>query len=178
MHCNSIVQCIHDMTWKAICSLHLITGPFQKRSKKCVYEALLHLHELLMAKAPEPLGDYPVIKDGSLLHNKSSTVIGINNQSQREGNYKKKHDLIYVLLGTGQCGDLLLFLAQEHRLSKQPQVCTTRFKGRERSPVCTHCWRSQVLTGQGQKAVGARLTAHPYPKRSCAGWREQSCTAF
>lgn len=92
MHCNSIVQCIYDMTWKAICSLHLITGkgPFQKRSKKKgIYEALLHLHELLMAKAPESLGDYQVIKDGSLLRNKSSTVIGINNQSQREGDYKK-----------------------------------------------------------------------------------------
>lgn len=25
----------------------------------------------------------------------------------------KKHSLIYVLLGAGQCGDLLLFLAQE-----------------------------------------------------------------
>lgn len=88
-----------------------------------------------MAKAPEPLGDYPVIKDGSLLCNKSSTVIGINNQSQREGDYKKKHNLIYVLLGAGRCGDLLLFLAQEHRLSKQPQVCTARFKGREGSRV-------------------------------------------
>lgn len=89
MHCNSIVQCICDMTWKAICSLHLITsqGPSQKRGKKCIY--LLHLHELLMAKASEPLGDYPVIKDGSLLRNKSSTVTGINNQSQREGDYKK-----------------------------------------------------------------------------------------
>lgn len=78
------------MTWKAICSLHLITGegPFQKRSKKkkkSIYEALLHLHELLMAKAPESLGDYLVIKDGSLLCNKSSTVVRINNQSQREG---------------------------------------------------------------------------------------------
>lgn len=79
------------MTWKAICSLHLITARAhsRKEGKKRSYEALLHLHELLMAKTPEPLGDYPVIKDGSLLHNKSSTVIGINNQSQREGDYKK-----------------------------------------------------------------------------------------
>lgn len=139
---------------------------------------MLHLHGLLMAKAPESLGDYLVIKDGSLLCNKSSTVVRINNQTQREGDYKEKHNLIYVLLGAGWCGDLLLFLAQEHRLSKQPRVCTARFRGRERSPVCAHRWRSRVLTGRGEKVVGARLTTHPYLKRSCLEWRERACTAF
>lgn len=150
----------------------------RKEAKKCIYEALLHLHELLMAKAPKPLGDYLVIKDGSLLCNKSSTVVRINNQSQREGDYKEKYNLIYVLLGAGWCGDLLLFLAQEHRLSKQPRVCTARFKGRELSPARTHCWRSRILTGQGEKVVGARLSTHPYLKGSCLEWRERACRAF
>lgn len=131
-----------------------------------------------MAKAPEPLGDYLFIKDGSLLCNKSSPVLRINNQAQREGDYKEKHNLIYVLLGAGWCGDLWLFLAQEHRLSKQPRVCRGRFKGGERSPACAQCWRSRVLTGRGEKAVGARLSTHPYLERSCLQRRDRACTAF
>lgn len=56
---------------------------------------------------PEPLGDYRVIKAGSALHHKSSTVIGIDNRSQRKGDYKKKKRyLIDVLLGAGWCEDL------------------------------------------------------------------------
>lgn len=164
MHCNSIVQCIYDMTWKAICSLHLITGegPFQKRSKKYIYEALPHLHGLLMAKAPEPLGDYPVIKDGSLLCYKSSTVTGINNQSQREGDDKKKkaHYLIYVLLGAGWCGDLLLFLAQEHRLSKQPEVRTTRFE-RQGAEPCAGSLLEELSSHRTRAESGGSPTNHP-----------------
>lgn len=73
---------------------------------------------------------------------------------------KKRHYLIYVLLGAGWCGDLLLFLAQEHRLSKQPEVCTARFE-RQGAEPCAGSLLEEPSSHRTRGESSGSPTNHP-----------------